>query len=134
MTSPFSFLHRAPPSRFRSNEAIRTPDGHNFDVGDLADNFEPHRCSAYLQEAPQAKRRTPEPQPTFIPTPSSTPVACIGDCDDSRRVSVDELVKGVNIALGSTTLDQYPAFDFDGNGLVSVDELVKGVNAALNGW
>jgi hypothetical protein len=48
-------------------------------------------------------------------------------------VSVDELVRGVNIALDTTTLDRCPEFDCNGNGHVTVDCLVKAVNAALHG-
>jgi len=48
-------------------------------------------------------------------------------------VSVDELVKGVNIALGNLTLDQCSAFDCNANRHVTVDCLVKAVTAALNG-
>ncbi|HUI25956.1 MAG TPA: hypothetical protein VL403_07700 [Candidatus Kryptonia bacterium] len=58
---------------------------------------------------------------------------CVGDCDSNHKVTVEELVKGVNIALGTLTLDQCPAFDCNGNQHVTVDCLVKGVNAALNG-
>jgi hypothetical protein len=34
--------------------------------------------------------------------------ACVGDCDNSGAVTVDELVKGVSIALGTLPLDQCP--------------------------
>ncbi len=59
--------------------------------------------------------------------------ACVGDCDDKGTVTVDELVKGVNIALGTATLDDCDAFDSSNDGTVTVDELVTAVNAALNG-
>jgi len=48
-------------------------------------------------------------------------------------VTVDELVKGVNIALANLAFDQCPQFDCNRNDTVTVDCLVKGVNAALNG-
>ena len=48
-------------------------------------------------------------------------------------MTVDELVKGVSIALGNLTLDQRPAFNCNGNGHVTVDCLIKAVNNALNG-
>jgi hypothetical protein len=48
-------------------------------------------------------------------------------------VTVDELIKGVNIALGSRPLDDCPSFDSSGDGELTIDELVKAVNAALNG-
>ncbi|MBI4514976.1 MAG: hypothetical protein HY699_04060 [Deltaproteobacteria bacterium] len=58
---------------------------------------------------------------------------CPGDCDSGGTVTVDELVRGVTIALGSAALGECPAFDMGLDGSVTVDELVLGVNAALNG-
>ena len=72
---------------------------------------------------------TPTPSPS--PTPTMPP--CTGDCDGSGLVGVDELIRGVNIALGTTLISQCPAFDCSGNGLVTVNCLVRAVNAALNG-
>jgi hypothetical protein len=51
----------------------------------------------------------------------------------SGQVTVDELVKGVNIALGSAGLSSCRVFDADGNRQVTIDEIVKGVGAALGG-
>lgn len=67
------------------------------------------------------------------PTPNPTWTACTGNCDSGPDVTVDELVKGVNIALGFATLDTCPVFDSDGDEAVTVDELVKAVNNALYG-
>lgn len=65
---------------------------------------------------------------------SATPsAACVGDCDQDGFVTVDELVRGVNIALGALTVDNCPQFDRDGSNTVSVDELIAAVNNALNG-
>ncbi|MBI4516079.1 MAG: matrixin family metalloprotease [Deltaproteobacteria bacterium] len=61
------------------------------------------------------------------------PLPCVGDCDDDGAVTVDELVRGVNIALGNTTLEVCPQFDSSDDGSVTVDELVQAVNAALSG-
>ena len=61
------------------------------------------------------------------------PSTCVGDCDNKGTVSVDELVKGVNIALGSLATSECLAFDSNGDHKVTVDELVIAVNAALNG-
>ncbi len=54
-----------------------------------------------------------------------------GDCNGDGRVSINELVRGVNIALGQIGIEECPAFDCDGDGQVSISELVKAVNAAL---
>lgn len=58
---------------------------------------------------------------------------CPGDCDGSADVTVSELVRGVNIALGALPLSACSAFDRDADGQVAVSELVAAVNAALNG-
>lgn len=59
--------------------------------------------------------------------------ACAGDCSADRAVTVDELVRGVSIALGATALPACLAFDLDGNDEVTIAELVAAVNAALQG-
>jgi cysteine-rich repeat protein len=59
--------------------------------------------------------------------------ACVGDCNANGTVTIDELVKGVNIALGRAGLDACPAFDCHDNGQLAVDCLVQGVNHALTG-
>lgn len=58
---------------------------------------------------------------------------CAGDCDGNGRVTVDELVKGVNIALETGELSTCVAGDRDGNGRVTVDELVAAVTGLLAG-
>ena len=81
---------------------------------------------------------TPTPTPTTAPTatasPSPTPTLgpCVGDCNDDGAVTVDELIKGVNIALGNLLLDDCRSFDTNGDGRVTVDELLRAVSAALN--
>src|SRR5215468_2107523 len=64
---------------------------------------------------------------------TSAGAVCPGDCDGSGDVSISELVKGVNIALGTSPLSDCPAFNTNGDDMVSVSELVAAVNAALNG-
>lgn len=70
-----------------------------------------------------------DPFPNETPLPST----CIGDCDDSGAVAVNELVKGVNIALSNRGLEACPQFDSDDNDRVTVNELVLSVNAAVHG-
>jgi hypothetical protein len=48
-------------------------------------------------------------------------------------VTVDEIVSGVNIALGVIAVDACEAMDLDGSGSVTVDELLSAIDAALNG-
>lgn len=62
-----------------------------------------------------------------------SPGGCSGDCDGNGGVTVDELVRGVNIALGTRVLAECAAFDGGGDGQVTVDELIAAVRAALEG-
>ena len=74
---------------------------------------------------------TATPSPTPSPTP--TPPACAGDCNQDGSVTVDELIKGVNIGLGTTSVDDCPSFDTNGDGAVTINEVIAAVNHALNG-
>lgn len=66
-------------------------------------------------------------------TPTVAATACVGDCDGGGSVTVDELIRGVDIALGTESLAVCPAFDCDGSGTVLVNCLVLGVGYALAG-
>ena len=48
-------------------------------------------------------------------------------------VTINELITGVNIALGSQPPSACPIFDANSNGQVEINELIAGVNNALNG-
>jgi hypothetical protein len=59
---------------------------------------------------------------------------CVGDCPPTdQQVAVNELVVGVNVALGSGALDACPSYDANGNGAVGVEELIVAVNNAAQG-
>lgn len=85
---------------------------------------------------------TPTASATYSPTRagtatvSSTPRAtqtlgpCFGDCDDDGRVAINELILGVNIALGAARPAECTAFDPEGRG-VTVDKLLRAINASL---
>ncbi len=80
-----------------------------------------------------------QPTPTRPPasaTPTPTiagPVPCVGDCNADDSVGIDELVRGVNLALGRPDARPCDSLDADHDGKVSVSELVRAVNAALRG-
>ena len=57
---------------------------------------------------------------------------CTGDCDGNGAVAINELILGVNIALGAQPVDACPAF-MNPDGIVDIARLIKGVNNALNG-
>ena len=58
---------------------------------------------------------------------------CVGDCDGNETVTVDDLVKGVNVALGAAAVDTCAALDADGDGQASIAELVRAVGFLLDG-
>jgi cysteine-rich repeat protein len=63
------------------------------------------------------------------------PVAadCVGDCNSDGNVVVNELITGINIALGTTPVTECPSFDVNDDGVVSVAELITAINNALTG-
>jgi len=71
--------------------------------------------------------------PSPSPTPSVTPAAaCVGDCNGNLVVTIDALIRAVNIALGATALDTCRAADQNHDGSVTINELIAAVNNALN--
>jgi hypothetical protein len=55
----------------------------------------------------------------------------IGDCNGDGRVGLGELVAGINIALGRSTMRECPDFDPDGDGGVTVVDLIAAVAHAV---
>lgn len=69
-------------------------------------------------------------------TPSGTPptvTACAGDCNGNRAVTIDEILIGVDVALGRRALGQCPAFAAPDAGAVTIADLVRAVASALSG-
>jgi hypothetical protein len=61
---------------------------------------------------------TPSTTPSASPTPTATPPAeCVGDCNHDGIVTIDELIRGVNIGLGTLPLDACPEFDPNRDGI-----------------
>ena len=61
------------------------------------------------------------------------PEPCVGDCDGSFAVTVDELIRGVRGALNGSAPDDCAAIDNTEDGTVTVAELVAAVGRALAG-
>ena len=72
----------------------------------------------------------PAPTATRAATPTSAP-HCPGDCNSDGAVTVDEIVLGVSLALG-TSSSPCTALDADGDGAVTITDLVRVVAAALD--
>jgi len=87
---------------------------------------------AVVDTAPNATATPNPPDPTATATLSS-PLPCVGDCNQDENITVDELVRGVNIALGRTDPSNCNGFDSNADGSVDISELLQAVNAALRG-
>jgi hypothetical protein len=59
--------------------------------------------------------------------------SCAGDCDGDGTVAINELVRAVTIALGSTAVAECTVADANGDGSVTIAELIGAVNTALGG-
>ncbi len=128
----------APPGEGVRMALDRDGDGF-FDRDELDAGSDP----ADAADTPEtAKTRTPTrtatPTPTTTTTPTRSPTAtspptCPGDCDTNGAVTVDELIRGVNIALARQSLIACANLDANRDSEVRVDELVRAVNGALHG-
>ncbi len=74
--------------------------------------------------------RSDPSDPMSQPDPSG---GCLGDCDGNGVVAVNELIRGVGLALDQSPLHLCAVFDSDFDGTITVSELVEGVGNALNG-
>ncbi len=73
------------------------------------------------------------PPPTPTPTPTPQVPSCSGDCNGDGSVTIDELVRMVNIALGLRPVTECLAGDENGDESITIDEIIKAVNRALGG-
>ena len=73
------------------------------------------------------------PGPTSTPTATPGVSGCMGDCNGDGVVTVDEIITGVDIALGNVDLSDCDVMDDNGDDVVTVDEILTAVNNALNG-
>ena len=69
---------------------------------------------------------------SVVPTPTPG-VVCVGDCDTSTQVTVNEIITMVNIALGNGQATDCMAGDANHDGQITVDEIISAINNALNG-
>jgi hypothetical protein len=74
---------------------------------------------------------TPTVEATRTDTPNTS--VCVGDCNGDGEVTINELILGVNIALGNQPISACEAFDCQGTGMVPINCLIQGVNNASNG-
>jgi hypothetical protein len=111
-----------------------------FDVRATDRNGDDHTRRLFITFAQTAS--SPSPTPSATPTPTMAPTAtptrtsppvedCAGDCSGDRVVSIAEVVRAVNIALGLLPLNACQGIDSNGDGSVSVDELLRVVLASV---
>ena len=60
-------------------------------------------------------------------------LACVGDCNTSEDVTVNELLSMVSITLGNANLNTCVAGDGNQNGEITINEILAAVSNALNG-
>jgi hypothetical protein len=58
---------------------------------------------------------------------------CVGDCDRANVVTVDMLVRAIDISLGRQTIHSCESLDMNRSGQVEVNELVMAVRNSLDG-
>jgi subtilisin family serine protease len=58
---------------------------------------------------------------------------CPGDCDTNGAVTIDDLLQGIAIALGTRPVDACGSLDGNGDGVVTVDEILRSAHYALAG-
>lgn len=61
------------------------------------------------------------------------PAYCDGDCNGDRLVTVDELVRAVNVALDQIVPAECIAADRNDDGSITVDEIIAAAGSAQNG-
>ncbi len=73
--------------------------------------------------------------PAFCPGAGCTSMTRprTGDCNFDQSVTVNELITGVNIALGTSSVDACVEADANGDGEVAINEILTAVNATLDG-
>jgi hypothetical protein len=76
---------------------------------------------------------TMTPQAGGTPTVTPTHPVCVGDCNKDGSVTINELILGVNIALGTAPADRCASLDQNHDDTVAINELIAAVNSALNG-
>jgi hypothetical protein len=57
----------------------------------------------------------------------------VGDCDGAGIVTIEDLIRMVNIVVGTAPLSECEAGDANGDGEIDISELVQAVVYVLNG-
>ena len=119
-------------------------DGNN--VGPVTVPGAPFSCDALREVPPRAAGAGLAGVSTQLQRPTTGDVVfttvvvaasgvghCVGDCGSDRIVTIDELLRLVNIALGNTEVPACVAGDANGDGRITVDEILVAVINATEG-
>jgi hypothetical protein len=137
--TPSSTRTATPPATATSTStAVQTPSATHTPISSVSPSATRTGSvlSATATATPPAtatSSSTPAPTTPGAPTATRTARPCVGDCDSSGAVGIDELLTMVNIALGRVPVSACTAGDADGNGRIDIAELLKAVNSALAG-
>jgi hypothetical protein len=112
-----------------------TPENNSGDKGSMPATSP---CGASgATPTPTVVATPPTETPTGVSSGTATatvpPSGCVGDCNGNGMVEINELIIGVNIALGIAPLSTCPSFDANKDGMVEINELIQAVSNALNG-
>ena len=92
-----------------------------------------HGTRYFLEIIPPSEVEPGRDYPITIGVRSGVPPTCLGDCSGNAVVTIDELIRLVNIALDNQPITACGEGDRDFNRRVTIDELVTAVRAALEG-
>ncbi len=104
----------------------------------LVDGDNNNQTDAFVACNPFEPERCDISSPTPTPTATPGPAACSGDCDGDGVVTINELVRMTNMALGISICGEdpvlpCPAGDANGDCSITVEELVRAVGNSQNG-
>ncbi len=128
--TPYRWIHGHSNTTFANNRGATGAVG--FCEGEPAARG-PFVMSIAFVAADPGDPPTGEPPTLAPPQPLSPCPICEGDCDADGAVTIDELVRGIKIAMGGTAIEECALADRDDDGAVSVDELTAAVGRALEG-
>ena len=95
-------------------------------------------ASACLTSTPRPTELPPRsPSASATPrassTPTTVPAACTGDCDQDGRVTVDEILVGIELFLSTERVVPCGAYPVGESGNIEIAQLVTAVHHALMG-
>ncbi|GIW45450.1 MAG: hypothetical protein KatS3mg077_2732 [Candidatus Binatia bacterium] len=127
-----------------SASVVNLPDGSSF--GPITGQGAPFSCEKLVSGNPGGAHlvsafAVPNLDPlgavgvtiNLVAKESVAAPTCAGDCGGDGEVTVEEIVRMVNIALGAASVDQCNAGDQNGDGEITIEEIVAAVNKALSG-